>query len=152
MWNLWTVYINAQTYTKVLKITKQHSCQNRSWVFHSLCTSCRMHLLCEFMNLLFSFLFTQGRNKTKQSKQNRNLFHNRLHSPPFFPSAQFTVHVRRPGVIALQNVSDPTRWLAIYQGKTIGTVSHVTVYQARPSSRPPLEQWERARRGSSSID
>ena len=40
-------------------------------------------------------------------------------------SAQFTVHVRRPGVIALQNVADPERWIAIYQGKTIGMVSHM---------------------------
>ena len=38
--------------------------------------------------------------------------------------AQFTVHVRRPGVIALQNVHDSNRWLAILDGKLIGTVSN----------------------------
>ena len=37
--------------------------------------------------------------------------------------AQFVVHVRRPGVIALQNVADKNRWLAICEGKTTGTVS-----------------------------
>ena len=36
--------------------------------------------------------------------------------------AQFRVHVRRPGVVALQNVRTAEYWLAIYQGKTIGTV------------------------------
>ena len=38
--------------------------------------------------------------------------------------AQFTVHVRRPGVIALQNVHDSNKWLAILDGKLIGTVSN----------------------------
>ncbi len=37
--------------------------------------------------------------------------------------AQFKVHVRRPGVVALQSVHNPNNWLAINQGKTIGTVS-----------------------------
>ena len=36
--------------------------------------------------------------------------------------AQFRVHVRRPGVVALQNVHTPDNWLAIFQGNTIGTV------------------------------
>ena len=36
--------------------------------------------------------------------------------------AQFRVHVRRPGVVALQNVHTPENWLAINQGKTVGTV------------------------------
>ena len=36
--------------------------------------------------------------------------------------AQFRVHVRRPGVVALQNVRNAENWLAVYQGKTIGTV------------------------------
>ena len=36
--------------------------------------------------------------------------------------AQFRVHVRRPGVVALQNVHDPNNWLAIFQGQTVGTV------------------------------
>ncbi len=36
--------------------------------------------------------------------------------------AQFKVHVRRPGVVSLQNVQSPDYWLAIFQGNTIGTV------------------------------
>ena len=38
-------------------------------------------------------------------------------------TSQFKVHVRRPGVVALQSVHKPKHWLAIYQGTTIGTVS-----------------------------
>ena len=36
--------------------------------------------------------------------------------------AQFTIHVRRPGVIALQNVKYPDQYLAIYDGSTNGNV------------------------------
>ena len=36
--------------------------------------------------------------------------------------AQFTVHVRRPGVVALQNIKNPDQYLAIYEGATIGNV------------------------------
>ncbi len=36
--------------------------------------------------------------------------------------AQFRVHVRHPGVVALQNVHEPYNWLAIFQETTIGTV------------------------------
>ena len=39
---------------------------------------------------------------------------------------QFRVHVRHPGVVALQNFHTPENWLAIFQGKTVGTVC--TVY------------------------
>ena len=39
--------------------------------------------------------------------------------------AQFYVHVRRPGVVALQNVGNPSHWLAIRDDKLIGTVSIV---------------------------
>ena len=42
--------------------------------------------------------------------------------------AQFRVHVRRPGVVALQNVRNPNNWLAIFQGQTIGTVRAVCLY------------------------
>ena len=41
------------------------------------------------------------------------------------PFAQFHVHVKRPGVISLQNVKNPHYWLAVFQGKTVGTVSSV---------------------------
>ena len=37
-------------------------------------------------------------------------------------AAQWKVHVRRPGVIALQNVHTSENWLAIRDGKTIGNV------------------------------
>ena len=36
--------------------------------------------------------------------------------------AQWKVHVRRPGVIALQNQHTPAHWLAIRDGATIGYV------------------------------
>ena len=36
--------------------------------------------------------------------------------------AQFTVHVRRPGVVALQNVKHQDQYLAIYEGSTSGVV------------------------------
>ena len=36
--------------------------------------------------------------------------------------AQFTVHVRRPGVVTLQNVKNPDQYLAIYEGSTNGVV------------------------------
>ncbi len=36
--------------------------------------------------------------------------------------AQFRVHVRRPGVVALQSVHNTDHWLAIFQGITTGTV------------------------------
>ncbi len=36
--------------------------------------------------------------------------------------AQFKVHVRRPGVVALQNIHEPENWLAVFQNDTIGTV------------------------------
>ena len=36
--------------------------------------------------------------------------------------AQFRVHVRRPGVVALQNVNDSQNWLAIRNSQTLGTV------------------------------
>ena len=38
------------------------------------------------------------------------------------PPAQFIVHVRRNGVVALQNVKDPAAWLRIYNGKLLGDV------------------------------
>lgn len=38
-------------------------------------------------------------------------------------SAQFTVHVRRPAVVALQNVSNNDYWLGIMDDRLIGTVS-----------------------------
>lgn len=41
----------------------------------------------------------------------------------FACSAQWKVHVRRPGVIALQNMHTSQHWLAIRDGKTIGNVS-----------------------------
>ena len=37
-------------------------------------------------------------------------------------AAQWKVHVRRPGVIALQNIHTSEHWLAIRDGKTIGNV------------------------------
>lgn len=36
--------------------------------------------------------------------------------------AQFSVHVHRPGVITLQSVYNPDWWLAIYDGKPVGSV------------------------------
>ena len=44
--------------------------------------------------------------------------------------AQFIVHDRRPGVVALQNVNASDSYLAIYDGRTIGTVSmcHVNIH------------------------
>ena len=41
--------------------------------------------------------------------------------------AQFIVHVRRPSVVALQNVSNTDHWLGIIDNKLIGTVSHSTL-------------------------
>ncbi len=41
--------------------------------------------------------------------------------------AQFTVHVRRPGVIALQNVKNPDQYLAIYENATNGQVRSVVL-------------------------
>ncbi len=41
------------------------------------------------------------------------------------PFAQFRVHVKRPGVVSLQNVKNPDYWLAVFQGKTVGTVINV---------------------------
>ena len=43
--------------------------------------------------------------------------------------AQFTVHVRRPGVIALQNVKNPDLYLAIYEGTTNGNVCSIDFEQ-----------------------
>ena len=39
------------------------------------------------------------------------------------PTARFMVYVRRPGVIALQNVSRPECWLTIKDDQTNGNVS-----------------------------
>ena len=39
-------------------------------------------------------------------------------------TAQFIVHIRRFGVIALQNVANRDCWLSILEGSTLGTVSH----------------------------
>jgi hypothetical protein len=39
------------------------------------------------------------------------------------PHAQWMVHVRRAGVIALQNQHTTTNWLAIKDGQTIGNAS-----------------------------
>ena len=38
--------------------------------------------------------------------------------------AQFRVHVKRPGVVSLQNVHESYNWLAIFQEQTIGTVRY----------------------------
>ena len=43
-------------------------------------------------------------------------------SLPLLSPAQWKVHVRKPGVIALQNMHTPAHWLAIRDGKTIGNV------------------------------
>ena len=44
----------------------------------------------------------------------------------FSPSpAQWKVHVRRPGVIALQSIHTSENWLAIRDGKTIGNVIRI---------------------------
>ena len=43
--------------------------------------------------------------------------------------AQIRVHVRCPGVVALQNVHTSENWLAIILGKTVGTVR--TLYNNR---------------------
>ena len=40
--------------------------------------------------------------------------------------AQFRVHVKRPGVVALQNVHESYNWLAIFQEQTIGTVRQMS--------------------------
>lgn len=39
--------------------------------------------------------------------------------------AQFIVHVRSPGKIALQNVAHADNWLGIYEGRALGSVSHL---------------------------
>lgn len=41
------------------------------------------------------------------------------------PTAQWKVHVRRPGVIALQNVHTSDNWLAIRDGNTVGNVCKI---------------------------
>lgn len=41
---------------------------------------------------------------------------------PCISPAQWKVHVRRTGVIALQNIHTSEHWLAIHNGKTIGNV------------------------------
>ena len=43
--------------------------------------------------------------------------------------AQICIHMRCPGVVVLQNVHTPENWLAIIQGKTVGTVH--TLYNNR---------------------
>ena len=50
-----------------------------------------------------------------------------LHASPSLSPAQWKVHVRRPGVIALQNEQSPENWLAIRDGKAIGNVSSSAV-------------------------
>ena len=45
------------------------------------------------------------------------------HTCIYLYTAQFIVHIRRPGVIALQNVANTDCWLSILEGKTLGTVS-----------------------------
>ena len=42
--------------------------------------------------------------------------------------AQFYVHVRRPGVVALQNVNNTSQWVAIHNHKLIGTVSVLILF------------------------
>ena len=42
--------------------------------------------------------------------------------------AQFRVHVKRPGVVALQNVHESYNWLAIFQEQTIGTVRYTVTH------------------------
>ena len=50
--------------------------------------------------------------------------------------AQFRVHVRRPGVVALQNVHNSQNWIAIHQGRTIGTVREIaSIYRASTKRR-----------------
>ena len=45
-----------------------------------------------------------------------------IHTP-----AKFRVHVRRPTVVALQNVHNPDWWLAVYEGRTTGVVGDTLV-------------------------
>ena len=46
--------------------------------------------------------------------------------------AQLRVHVRRPGVVALQSVYNSQNWIAIHQGRTIGTVREVaSIYRGQ---------------------
>ena len=40
-------------------------------------------------------------------------------------AAQYTVHNRGEGIVALQNVQIPNHWIAIKNGQTVGTVSDV---------------------------
>ena len=50
--------------------------------------------------------------------------------------AQFRVHVRRPGVVALQNVHNSQNWIAIHQGRTIGTVREIaSIFRASTKKR-----------------
>ena len=51
--------------------------------------------------------------------------------------AQFYVHMRRPGVVALQNVNNTNNWLAIHNHQLIGTVSlelhaYIYIYTVKP--------------------
>ena len=39
-------------------------------------------------------------------------------------AAQFKVHIRPSGKIALQNAANPDSWLGIFEGRTLGSVSH----------------------------
>ena len=39
--------------------------------------------------------------------------------------AQFVVHLRRPGVVAFQSLQNSLDWLAIYEGRVIGTVCSI---------------------------
>ena len=48
--------------------------------------------------------------------------HMHVHIP-----AKFRVHVRRPTVVALQNVHNPDWWLAVYEGRTTGVVGDTLV-------------------------
>ena len=53
-------------------------------------------------------------------------------------AASFTVHVRRKGVVALQNVKSPEAWLRINQGRVEGKVCRPSAYHRSCATVSPF--------------
>ena len=56
-------------------------------------------------------------------------------------TAQYTVHNRGEGIVALQNVQIPNNWIAIKNGQTVGTVSDVIMMSCYIISCSSGERW-----------
>ncbi len=79
-------------------------------------------------SLLMQSMFSQGNVVILQSKASKKSL--RINNGDVEGNggrgelAQFRVHVKRPGVVSLQNVHESYNWLAIFQEQTIGTVHY----------------------------